>query len=55
MTTELAKYKVEIGEEEVVDDVTIAIEGLKGDLEYEDGLSLLQMIIYGHAKHENDL
>ena len=52
MTTELAKYRVETGQEEVLDDVPTAIEGLKGDLQFEYGLHLLQTIIHGHATHE---
>lgn len=55
MTFELAKHLVESGEVDVFGDTTDAIQGLKGDLEYENGLPLLQTIIHGFAKHENDL
>jgi len=55
MTYELAKHLVESGEIDVLGDITDAIQGLKGDLEYEHGLPLLQTIIHGFARHENDL
>lgn len=55
MTFELAKHLVESGEVDVFGDMTDAIQGLKGDIEYENGLPLLQTIIHGFAKHENDL
>jgi hypothetical protein len=55
MTFELAKHLVESGEVDTFGDITDEIQGLKGDLEYENGLPLLQTIIFGYAKHENDL
>jgi hypothetical protein len=54
MTYEYAKHQVDTGEYDVLDDETTAIETLQGDLEYELGLSLLQTIIHGAAKRENN-
>ena len=54
MTLELAKFNVETGEVDVLDDEATAIEVRKGDLEFQYGLHLLQTIINGHASHDND-
>lgn len=54
MTLELAKFNVETGEVDVLDDEATAIEVRKGDLEFQYGLHLLQTIINGHASHENN-
>ena len=54
MTLELAKFNVETGEVDVLDDEATAIEVRKGDLEFEYGLHLLQTIINGHASHDDD-
>ncbi len=54
MTLELAKFNVETGEVDVLDDEATAIEVRKGDLEFQFGLHLLQTIINGHASHDDD-
>jgi len=54
MTLELAKHLVSEGEVDVLGDPIDAIQGHKGELEYEYGLPLLQTIIQGFARHENN-
>lgn len=54
MTLELAKHLVSTGEVDVLGEQIDAIQGLKGELEYEHGLPLLQTIIQGYARHEED-
>jgi hypothetical protein len=54
MTLELAKFNVETGKVDVLDNEATAIEVQKGDLEFEYGLHLLQTIIEGHASHMDD-
>ena len=54
MTFELAKHLVHTGEVDVLGESIDAIQGLKGELEYDYGLPLLQTIIQGFASHEND-
>ena len=55
MTFELAKHLVETNTVDVLDDDTTAIQTTQGDLEYDHGLNLTQLIIKGAAKHEKDL
>jgi hypothetical protein len=54
MTLELAKFNVDTGKVDVLDDEATAIEVQKGDLEFQYGLHLLQTIISGHASHDID-
>ena len=54
MTLELAKHMVSTGEVDVLGEQMDAIQGLKGELEYEHGLPLLQTIIQGFARYEDD-
>jgi len=53
MTFELAKHLVHTGEVDVLGEPVDAIQGLKGELEYDYGLPLLQTIIQGFASHNN--
>lgn len=54
MTLELAKFNIETGRVDLIDDEATGIEVEKGDLEFQHGLHLLQTIISGHASHETD-